>query len=54
MPIAGPCSAAISAACHRPEEDVDAATKPVMWGTVSSDDVVGQLYEFRSIATCIW
>ncbi len=41
MPLAGSCSAAISAACHRPEEDVDAATKPVMWGVVSSDKGVG-------------
>ena len=41
MPLAGSCSAAISAACHRPEEDVDAATKPVMWGVVSSEDGVG-------------
>ena len=41
MPLAGSCSAAISAACHRPEEDVDAAIKPVMWGVVSSEDGVG-------------
>ena len=41
MPLAGSCSAAISAACHRPEEDVDAATKPVMWGVVSSENDVG-------------
>ena len=41
MPLAGSCSAAISAACHRPEEDVDAATKPVMWGVVSSENGVG-------------
>ena len=41
MPLAGSCSAAISAACHRPEQDVDAATKPVMWGVVSSKNGVG-------------
>lgn len=41
MPLAGSCSAAISAACHRPEEDIDAATKPVMWGVVSSENGVG-------------
>ena len=40
MPLAGSCSAAISAACHRPEEDVDAATKPVMWGVVGSENRV--------------
>lgn len=34
MPVAGSCSAAISAACHRPEEDVDAAFLPVQWGAV--------------------
>ena len=41
MPLAGSCSAAISAACHRPEEDVDAATKPVMWGVVNSENGIG-------------
>ncbi|KAL4889365.1 hypothetical protein BDV59DRAFT_186704, partial [Aspergillus ambiguus] len=35
MPIAGTCSAAISAACHPPVGDGDAASKPVMWGEVS-------------------
>ena len=41
MPLAGSCSAAISAACHRPDEDVDAATKPVMWGVASSENGIG-------------
>lgn len=41
MPLAGSCSAAISAACHRPGGDVDAATQPVMWGVVSSENGVG-------------
>ncbi len=40
MPLVASCSAAISAACHRPEEDIDAATKPVMWGVVSSENGV--------------
>ena len=40
-PLAGSCSVVISAACHRPEEDVDAAIKPVMWGAVSLEDGVG-------------
>ena len=35
MPLAGNCSAAISASCHPPSGDKD-ATKPVMWGEVSS------------------
>ena len=36
MPLAGSCSAAISAACHVPEEeDVHASEKPVLWGVVS-------------------
>ena len=34
MPLAGSCSAAISAACHAPSWDVDAALKPVMWGVI--------------------
>lgn len=34
MPLAGNCSAAISASCHPPLDDRD-ATMPVMWGEVS-------------------
>ena len=37
MPIAGSCSAAISAACHRRHEEVDAALKPVQWGAVTEE-----------------
>lgn len=36
MPVAGSCSVAIAAACHRPREDVDAAFLPVQWGEVVS------------------
>jgi hypothetical protein len=35
MPLAGSCSLAISAACHPPIGDENAALKPVMWGEVS-------------------
>lgn len=35
MPLVGSCSAAISAACHPPKEDVDASLKRVMWGIVA-------------------
>ena len=41
VPLVGSCSAAISAACHRPNEDVDAPFKPVMWGAVESSNPVG-------------
>ena len=44
MPLVASCSAAISAACHPPREDVDAATLPVLWGAVSNpqgDGTVG-------------
>ena len=34
MPIAMNCSSAISAACHPPVSDTDAAEKPVVWGEV--------------------
>ena len=34
MPLVGSCSIAISAACHRPEWDTDAAVKPVIWGVI--------------------
>lgn len=38
MPLAFSCSAATSAACHPPPEDVDAALLPVMWGAVRAED----------------
>lgn len=41
IPLVGSCSAAISAACHRPKEDHNAADKPVMWGVVSSENGIG-------------
>lgn len=42
MPIAGSCSMALAAACHRPEGDVDAPFLPVKWGVVrESEDPEG-------------
>lgn len=42
MPLAGSCSAAISAACHLPAKDIHASEKPVLWGVVGmNDDGVG-------------
>ena len=41
MPLAGNCSAAISAACHRPIEDADAAVLPVLWGAVKTEGRIG-------------
>ena len=38
MPLASTCSAAISAACHRPEEDKEAHLLPIQWGVVTTDD----------------
>jgi hypothetical protein len=35
IPVAGSCSAAISAACHPPHDDTSAALKPVKWGVVN-------------------
>ena len=46
MPLASSCSAAISAACHPPKEDVDAAVSPVSWGVVKNGegrDCVGHI-----------
>ncbi|KIX09181.1 uncharacterized protein Z518_00260 [Rhinocladiella mackenziei CBS 650.93] len=34
IPLVGSCSAAISAACHQPAWDADAAIKPVQWGVI--------------------
>ena len=47
VPPMGSCSAAISAACHPPEDDKDASKLPVKWGVVGhktvdmSGEVVG-------------
>lgn len=38
MPLASSCSAAISAACHRPEDDSAAHLLPVVWGKVPDSD----------------
>lgn len=39
MPLMGSCSAAISAACHPPDDDKDASKLPVKWGVVESKTV---------------
>ncbi|KAL8997820.1 MAG: hypothetical protein Q9169_002992 [Polycauliona sp. 2 TL-2023] len=41
MPLAATCSATISAACHRLDDDEDAAVLPLQWGVVSTSDGVG-------------
>lgn len=38
VPLAGSCSAAISAACHPPQGDLNQSLKPVMWGAVTKED----------------
>ena len=35
IPMLASCSAAINATGHRPDDDVDAATKPRLWGSVA-------------------
>ena len=49
MPLAGSCSAAISAACHPPEADVDASIKRIMWGVVTEDCFQ---YEGENVGHC--
>lgn len=46
MPLAGSCSAAISAACHRPDWDKDASLQRVQWG------VVQDLHSHGAIGHC--
>ena len=41
IPLTGSCSAAISAACHRPEGVTDAAEKVLMWGAVETKGSIG-------------
>ena len=38
IPMASTCSAAISAACHRPKEDKEAHFFPVEWGVVGYNE----------------
>lgn len=42
IPFAANCSAAISSACHPPEADTDAASKPLQWG------VTGEVVEYSA------
>jgi hypothetical protein len=44
MPLAGNCSAALSAHCHPPSDDVDAALKHVIWGRIK-DIQQGRRYQ---------
>jgi hypothetical protein len=41
MPLAGSCSAALSAACHPLADEPDVALLPVKWGVVSVAEGVG-------------
>ena len=41
MPFAASCSLVISAACHPPEQDVDAQVKEVKWGVVEEQTQQG-------------
>ena len=50
MPVAGSCSAAISAACHPPDGDTKASSKPILWGVVGSGGI--RDYEGRPIRHC--
>ena len=54
MPLAMNCSATISAACHRPVRDADAAFKPVMWGEVDMKglDAFGEDTSLLSFLHC--
>jgi hypothetical protein len=42
IPVASSNSAAISAACHRPSDDIDASVLPVKWGAITHGDEVGE------------
>lgn len=50
MPLTSTCSAAISAACHRPEADKEAHLLPVQWGVAGRDDQDNDVY-FCSFTT---
>ena len=41
IPLVGSCSLAISAACHRPPGDEDAAYHPIQWGAIEHETSQG-------------
>ncbi|KAE8446216.1 hypothetical protein EG329_012441 [Mollisiaceae sp. DMI_Dod_QoI] len=41
MPLAGSCSAALSASCHPPVDERDVSIVPLMWGVTSVENGVG-------------
>lgn len=41
MPLVGSNSAAISAACHPPKDDIKASVSPLRWGAVETEEEVG-------------
>jgi len=47
MPLVSTCSAAISANCHRPEQDKDCSRLPVIWGFVQ-EEAGGGRYTFTT------
>lgn len=51
VPLASNCSAVISAACHRPPDDTNAALKPVMWGEVKTCSSGSNSPTTESVAT---
>lgn len=38
MPLAGSCSAALSAACHDSSGDLEVSLKPIQWRAVPNSD----------------
>ena len=52
VPFVGSCSAAISASCHRPEDDILAFERPVMFGKSNDhDQETGGLYAGYSLTS---
>jgi hypothetical protein len=51
LPVASTSSAAISAACHRPDEDEDASLLPVRWGVIPTDEPAWKA-QHCSLTTC--
>ena len=41
VPLAGSCSALISATCHGPTEDIDAGKVSLIWGAPQAEGVIG-------------
>jgi hypothetical protein len=52
MPVAGSCSAVISAACHKAEGEDMPQSRKVMWGVVKGEGEMGTWKDGKGLGHC--